>query len=134
MAEETTPCQGWTLDTLHAHWSALRESDKDAVTTAMAAQEKATAAAMAASEKAILKAETAADKRAEASNEIRAAMVDQQRNFADKESVERRLKLLEDADIASRSKTAGIGLIGALIVGAVGVLGIAFTILNTVTS
>lgn len=97
----------WTLVTLHAHWEALRLADKEAVKTALDAAEKAVAAAMAASEKAILKAETASDKRAEAANEIRAAMVDQQRNFADKESTERRLKLLEEADIASRGKAAG---------------------------
>jgi len=55
-----------------------------AVNAALSAAREAINAAMAASEKAILKAESAADKRAEASNEIRAAMMDQQKNFADK--------------------------------------------------
>ncbi len=66
----------WTLATLKEHFDALRAADREAVATALAAAEKAVAAAMAASEKAILKAENAADKRAEASNEIRGAMVD----------------------------------------------------------
>jgi hypothetical protein len=109
--------KGWTLATLKEHIESRIEAVRDNA-----------ALALTASEKAILKAETAADKRAEASNEIRAAMLDQQRNFADKESTERRLKLLEDADIASRGKSAGVGMIAAIIVGAIGVLGIVFTI------
>ena len=90
---------GWTLDTLEeflsnkiegirGYFSDLRLLDKESVTTAMIAAEKAIAAAMTASEKAILKAEMAAEKRSEASNEIRAAMIDQQKNFADKVQTE----------------------------------------------
>src|ERR1700688_482385 len=100
----TSP-NGWTLDTLEEYLtnqikslskyftdlSAEREavnkerftSSKEAVTAALAAAEKAISAAMTASEKAILKAEAAAEKRSEASNEIRAAMIDQQKLFAD---------------------------------------------------
>lgn len=103
----------WTISTLKAHFDALRQADKEAITTALTAAEKAVAAAMAASEKAILKAESAADKRAEASNEIRGAMVDAQKNFADKAETERRLKSLEDKDIASASKTLGAGQLWA---------------------
>jgi hypothetical protein len=97
----------WTLVTLKEHFDSLRAADKEAVTTALTAAEKAVSAAMAASEKAILKAETAADKRAEASNEIRGAMVDAQKSFADKAETERRLKNLEDKDIASANKSIG---------------------------
>lgn len=97
---------GWTLDTLEeflsnkvealrGYFSDLRLLDKESVTTAMIAAEKAIAAAMTASEKAILKAETAAEKRSEASNEIRAAMIDQQKNFADKVQTEFRFNSTE---------------------------------------
>ncbi len=103
--EDKSP-HGWTLDTLEEYISAKIEStrvyfsdlrllDKESVTTAMIAAEKAIAAAMTASEKAILKAEMAAEKRSEASNEIRAAMIDQQKNFADKPQTEFRFGALD---------------------------------------
>lgn len=128
----------WTLETLKEHFDSLRAADREAVSTALAAAEKAVAAAMAASEKAILKAEGAADKRAEASNEIRGAMVDAQKNFADKAETERRLKTLEEKDIASSSKSIGIGQVVGIIVGVIvvsGVIsGIIFSVLNGVGS
>jgi hypothetical protein len=108
---------GWSLDTLEefltakiggvekyftelsnereARTSERFASSKEAVTSALAAAEKAIAAAMTASEKAILKAEAAAEKRSEASNEIRAAMIDQQKNFADKSQTEFRFGSLD---------------------------------------
>lgn len=108
---------GWTLDTLEEHLSGkidenrkyfsdlsnereLRTTEKfvtskEAVTSALAAAEKAITAAMNASEKAIIKAEVASEKRSEASNEIRAAMMDQQKNFADKSQTEFRLGVIE---------------------------------------
>lgn len=120
MAQSKTPpaCDdrsphGWTLDTLETYLTSKvdsvivlsnereaankerSDSSKEAVTTAMTAQEKAISAAMAASEKAILKAEAAAEKRSEASNEIRAAMIDQQKNFADKSQTEFRFGAVE---------------------------------------
>ncbi len=103
--EDKSP-HGWTLDTLEefisakiegirVYFSDLRLLDKESVTTAMIAAEKAIAAAMTASEKAILKAEMAAEKRSEASNEIRAAMIDQQKNFADKQQTEFRFGAID---------------------------------------
>jgi hypothetical protein len=110
--DNTSP-HGWTLDTLEEYLNSKlysmevlaneRESvnkerfivSEKAVTTAMVAQEKAIGAAMSASEKAILKAEMAADKRQDASNEIRAAMVDQQKRFSDKDQTEFRLNAVE---------------------------------------
>lgn len=102
--------QAWTLDTLKVHFDSRVEdlrryftdaiqtqeqTNRDrftnaekAVNTAFSAADKAVQAAMAASEKAVLKAENAAEKRAEASNEIRAAMIDQQAKFADKQATE----------------------------------------------
>lgn len=102
--------QAWTLDTLKVYADARLEDTRryfaDAmqvaeqtnrdrftaaekgVSTAFEAADKAVQAAMAASEKAVLKAENAAEKRAEASNEIRAAMIDQQSKFADKNATQ----------------------------------------------
>lgn len=118
MTDSTSQCDkpsphGWTLDTLeeyltsklHAMESLALERElvnkerfaasEKAVTTAMVAQEKAIGAAMSASEKAILKAEMAAEKRSESSNELRSAMIDQQKNFSDKSQTEFRLNAVE---------------------------------------
>lgn len=98
--------QAWTLDTLKVYADARLEdvrryftdmmqtqeqtnrdrftSAEKAVTTAFSAADKAVQAALSSSKEAVLKAEAAAEKRAEASNEIRAAMIDQQSKFADK--------------------------------------------------
>ena len=108
---------GWTLDTLEEYLAhkisglekyftdlsnerEIRTSErfntsKEAVTAALAATKEAITVAMVASEKAIAKAETASEKRSEASNEIRAAMIDQQKNFADKAATEFRLSTIE---------------------------------------
>ena len=116
MTEKQSP-NGWTLDTLAEHLTARINADqkyiidlsnerevrtserfatsKEAVTSALAAAEKAIQAAMQASEKAIIKAELAAEKRSEASNEIRAAMMDQQKTFAEKSQTEFRLSTIE---------------------------------------
>lgn len=102
--------QAWTLDTLKVHFDSRVEdlrryfsdlmqvqeqTNRDrftaaekGVATAFHAANEAVQAAMAASEKAVLKAENASEKRAEASNEIRAAMIDQQSKFADKTATE----------------------------------------------
>lgn len=122
----------WTIPQLKEHFDALRAADKEAITTALTAAEKAVAAAMAASEKAILKAENAADKRAEASNEIRAAMVDQQRNFASKDETERRLKMLEDGNASDKGKSAGFGQLAGLIGGGLTIVGIIIAAAYTV--
>lgn len=142
---ETQSQHGWTLDTLEEfvstkiknvekYFADLRLLDKESVTTAMTAAEKAIAAAMTASEKAILKAEAAAEKRSEASNEIRAAMIDQQKNFADKLQTEFRFGSLDqrieetnkalvkrldgiDAAVAlSHGRSQGLGMSAAVVV------------------
>lgn len=135
---------GWTLATLKKHFDDLRNADKEAITTALSAAEKAVAAAMAASEKAILKAETAADKRAEASNEIRAAMVDQQKFFSNKDQTDlqfsnivHRVESLEQEIAAGKNRAAGIvqlwGMIGAVIGAVVLILGIIFVVVRGAT-
>jgi hypothetical protein len=118
----------WSLETLFEYFTDLskereRRTDerfaasKEATTLALAAAKEGTQLAMAASEKAIAKAEAAADKRAEASNEIRAAMVDQQKNFADKVqtdfrlvAIEKRLDGTEGSILTIGGRTQGIGV------------------------
>ncbi len=86
--------------------------------------------ALTAAEKAVVKAEAASEKRQDASNEIRAAMIDQQKTFANRSETELRFvmmdKKIEDL-IAYRSSTAGHGkgmsdlwgwIVGALAAGA----------------
>jgi nitrogen regulatory protein PII-like uncharacterized protein len=120
----------WTFSTLKEHFDALRQADKEAVGTALAAAEKAVTAALTASEKAILKAENASDKRLENLNELRGVVTDQQRNFANKEQTELRLKFLEDAAAKASGKSAGTALIIAYAIGGVGIAGTLFTILT----
>ena len=66
---------GWTVDTLYAHFTALLE-----------AQDKAVKAALASAEKAVDRAEINAEKWRQNANEWRAAMTDRERNFARKET------------------------------------------------
>lgn len=126
----------WTLDTLKAYFEALRDADKKAVDAALAAAEKAVAAAMAASEKAISKAETAATARADASNEIRAAMIDQQAHFARKEQVDMqfagltlRVDVVEKSQASAKDKTIGAGQLWATIVAVVAAVATIITII-----
>jgi Flp pilus assembly protein TadB len=51
--------------------------------------------ALSAAEKAVVKAESASEKRQDASNEIRAAMIDQQKSLANKSETELRFRVLE---------------------------------------
>jgi hypothetical protein len=112
---------GWTLDTLKTHI----ESKIEAV-------EKNAALALSASEKAITKAEAAAEKRADASNEIRQAMIDQQGNFALRSETEFRLAALERVAALSSGKSAGVGMMVAIGVGCVTVGGVIASLIITV--
>ncbi len=97
---------GWTFATLHRHFTALSDASKEAVTAAIAAASKA-----------VDKAEGAQQLRNEVSNEWRAAMTDQQKTFADKETTERRLSVLEGANRAQEGKERGIGMVGSVVIG-----------------
>ena len=123
--EDSNP-QGWTFETLlqnltdkidavDQRLTGLSAASKEAVTAALAAAKEAIAAAMIASEKAILKAEAAADKRAEASNEIRAAMMDQQKTFANKSETDLRLSSIEKRLDATANKSQGVGMLASII-------------------
>lgn len=134
MAESRKPASdacsphGWTLDTLETFFTSKIESvvqlaneqkertnerfesSEKAVSAALVAVEKSNAASMASSEKAILKAEAAQDKRNEASNEIRAAMVDQQGNFAAKSETDFRFTAIGETLAAISKRIDGIDL------------------------
>ena len=125
----------WTISTLREHWTALRKADLRAINRRFTDAEKAVGAALAAAEKAVTKAEAASDKRADASNEIRQAMLDQQADFARKievQGIERRVGLLEEFASRSAGKSTGItattGVIYAAIAAAVGIGGLAIAI------
>ena len=117
----------WTLETLAEHLNNRLDAveryfcdrfvaSKEATSLAFAAAKEATQLAMTASEKAINKAEAAADKRAEASNEIRAAMEDQQKNFADRSqtdfrlsAIEKRMEKTEGSILTTGGRAQGVG-------------------------
>jgi hypothetical protein len=84
-------------------------SSEEAVKAALVATKEQAAAALASAEKAILKAEAAQEKRQDAGNEIRAAMIDQQRNLAGKAETEVRFVALETR-LQERTEALTIGL------------------------
>jgi len=108
--QESNP-DGWTFATLYKHVTALSDASKEAV-----------AAALASAQKAADKAEAAQQLRNEVANEWRGAMKDKESNFADKESTERRLGLLEQEMAKRAGAERGIGVIGSIVIGAVGVI------------
>ena len=155
--------QKWTLDTIKIHYdsrlsdiqryysdllSIQEQTNRDrftnaekAVQAALAASDKAVQAAMAASKEAIAKAEAAADKRFDSLNELRSAMMDQQRNFAPavgtelqfkavgdrvtevKEGLAGRLDAMEKKQDAIANKILGVGMLIAFVVSVVAIFG-----------
>jgi len=103
---------------LREHLAALRAADLDAINRRFIDSEKAVNAALAAADKAVVKAEAASEKRADASNEIRQAMIDQQAAFVTKVEVgglERRLAILEDMTSRSQGRSSGVGQSSAVL-------------------
>jgi hypothetical protein len=150
--EQKCSPHGWTLDTLEKHFSSklasfvelMNERDArnterfsaadKAVAAALAAMEKSNGAALVSSEKAILKAEVSQEKHNLASNEIRSAMMDQQKHLANKTETDFRFAAIEqrlddfkstvigqlgkiDRSLTEISgKSQGIGISGAFVV------------------
>jgi len=110
---------GWSLDTLAKFLTFKVEAVDSRITHQIEALKETINLSMAASEKAIQKAELAMDKRMEGANEIRAAMLDQQKNFADKEKTDFRLHALEKYIDTTGGKSQGIGFSVAVIVGVI---------------
>ena len=86
--------------------------------------------ALSAAEKAVAKAEAASEKRQDASNEIRAAMMDQQKNFPQKgetvqrfESIEKRLDELSSYRLTTTAHGKGMTDLWGWIVAAITAVG-----------
>ncbi len=102
---------------LREHFEELRRGDLAQMDRRFAEQEKAVVAALASADKAVSKAELASEKRQDAGNEIRQAMIDQQTSFVTKIEVsglERRIAVLEDFISRSAGRSTGITLSGDL--------------------
>ncbi len=98
---------------LREYLEALRLADLDAINRRFIDAEKAVQSALAAADKAVNKAEIASEKRADASNEIRGAMVDAQATFWTKvegSGLERRVALIEEAISRAAGKSSGVGM------------------------
>ena len=93
--------EGWTVATLKEHFDALRKDDQQAIKVLADNFEK----------------------RMANTNEWRNTVESQQRTFPDKESVERRLKTLENAQLAAASKAIGAGQLWAVAAGIVFAVG-----------
>jgi hypothetical protein len=102
----------------------------DNTALALTALKDGNAAAFAAAERASTKAEDVSERRQDASNEIRAAMIDQQKHFADKELTEQKFQTL-DARITALvgSRSGGMKDLFGYIVGVSGAIVAAIAIL-----
>ncbi len=92
------------------YFEALRKADLEAINRRFVDSEKAVNAALAAADKAVVKAEAASEKRADASNEIRGAMLDQQKAFPTKPelaAIERRVSVVEEAISRAAGRSTG---------------------------
>lgn len=83
---------GWSLDTLKVYFEDLRKADQE-----LRKSDQQAVKVLAAN----------FETRMSNTNEWRNTVEDQQNSFAEKEGTERRLKLLEDAQIVAVSKTIG---------------------------
>ncbi len=86
---------------LREHFEELRKTDREEMNRRFIDAEKSVKSALDAADKAVNKAETASKERADASNEIRKAMIDQQSTFVTKpehNALERRIAALEEAN------------------------------------
>lgn len=122
---------GWTLDTLEKHLSARIDTLEKYLGERLEAAKELVGTAQLSSEKALTKAEAASEKRQDAANEIRAAMMDQQKHFADRDNTDFRLSALEKiinmTSAASDSKSENLSHIGTIVLGA-------FVMISTICS
>lgn len=137
---------GWTTDTLHSHllriltetdlrYQQRYESQQKAITDALLAQKEAVSAALAAADRALVKAEMASEKRFEGVNEFRATLSDQASHLMPRGETITLVKGLTDkvADLTDRvnraeGKGSGIATTWAVVVAvggmAVGIIGV----------
>jgi hypothetical protein len=117
----TSP-NGWTLDTLEKYLSNKIEFLRESIELALRT-----------SDKALDKSEAAIEKRFDAVNEFRSALQDQTQTYLTKatyslehknisDKIEALTIRLGDTEARSSGKTAGIGLIGSLVMGSVTII------------
>lgn len=102
---------------LKEYFEELRRNDLIMIAQRFAEQKESVAFALASADKAVSKAEAASEKRQDAANEIRQAMVDQQATFVTKVEVaglERRLAILEDFASRAAGRLSGTATSGEL--------------------
>ncbi len=95
---------------LKDHFEELRRNDLEQINRRFAEQKESVNTALTAADKAVNKAEIASEKRQDAGNEIRQAMIDQQATFVTKvefSGLERRVALNEDAISRSAGRSTG---------------------------
>jgi hypothetical protein len=131
MANESR--SGWTVDTLHEHFTkSLAEQDRRHEARTDAAKE-AVGVAMAAADRAVLKAEGAAERRFESVNEFRNTLADQQRSLMPRTEAEIRLAALDARLVAleqARSAKGGAKEGWGFAVGVVGLIAVVLTIMR----
>jgi hypothetical protein len=90
----------WNVYTLKEHFDGLASARDKAVEAALIAQKGEVAAALAAAKEAVLKAEISTDKRFQAANGFREAMLDQQKTFVTKGDFENARETMSDLKMA----------------------------------
>lgn len=103
---------------LREYFEELRRNDLEMINRRFAEQKEAVQSAMQSAATAVSKAELASEKRQDAGNEIRQAMVDQQANFVTKPEfvgLERRTSILEGANNVAAGRAGGSASSGDLV-------------------
>ena len=116
---------GWTTDTLKAHFDDLRRTDGNNLEQRFKAAEERTTLALTAADRAVIKAENATEKRFDAVNEFRATLADQASRLMPRSEVEQIVKgVNEKIEDLRGTRRTGFATVGALVVGAVVVVGV----------
>ena len=117
---------GWTVETLRRHVEALMQAHDLRYEQRYLAQTERLTDALSALDKAVTKAEQAQLRVNEGQNEFRASLKDQAQTLATKEFVdtlERRIRALEEGRQTTIGKGEGLSLAWAVIVTVIGVIG-----------
>ena len=117
---------GWTVETLRKHVEALMQAHDLRYEQRYLAQTERLTDALSALDKAVTKAEQAQLRVNEGQNEFRASLKDQAQTLATKEFVdtlERRIRALEEGRQTTIGKGEGLSLAWAVIVTVIGVIG-----------
>ncbi len=141
---------GWTVDTLYEHFTKLLDLKEERDSERFRTQREMTNMALNASDRAVNKAEAAAEKRFEAGNEIKGAMLNQQATFIPRteaqlsidairdenriqhDSIREDIKLLKEANIRKSGQGQGLHLGWLMLTGFLGLVVIILTIVSLI--